>query len=76
MWVKILVSNLDDDSKFRFACKECNSQNSLSLTRYMLDESLCLQLIECIRCGYKWKEIWLSRESLYKKRKRTGYEHP
>lgn len=33
----------------------------------MIDESLCVQLIECIRCGYRWRETWLSRESLQKK---------
>jgi len=35
----------------------------------MIDESFCLQLIECIRCGYRWRETWLSRESLQKKEK-------
>jgi hypothetical protein len=33
----------------------------------MIDKTLCLQLIECIRCGYRWRETWLSRESLQKK---------
>jgi len=33
----------------------------------MIDESLWLQLIECIRCGYGWRETWLRRISLQKK---------
>jgi Zn ribbon nucleic-acid-binding protein len=70
-WIRILVSNLDDTSKFSIACEECNSQDSLSLTRYKLDELLYLQLIECTRCGYRWKEIWLSRGSLNRKKNRT-----
>jgi len=33
----------------------------------MINKTLCLQLIECIRCGYRWRETWLSRVSLQKK---------
>jgi transcription elongation factor Elf1 len=48
--LRILVSDLDGDIRIRFACKVCNSHDSSSLTRYLIDESLCIQLIECIRC--------------------------
>jgi Zn ribbon nucleic-acid-binding protein len=64
---RILVSDLDSDSTIRFACKSCSLYDSLSLTRYMIDESLCLQLIECIRCGYRRRETWLMQDSLQKK---------
>lgn len=33
----------------------------------MIDKTSYLQIIECIRCGHRRREVWLSRESLQKK---------
>jgi hypothetical protein len=33
----------------------------------MMDKTSYLQIIECIKCGDRRREVWLSRESLQKK---------
>lgn len=31
----------------------------------MIDKTLCLQLITCIKCGYRCREIWLSHKNIF-----------
>lgn len=46
------------NSGYGFACRGCNSRDSLSLSRHMIDKGLHLQLIDCIRCGHRSRDLW------------------
>ncbi|MGA7369103.1 MAG: hypothetical protein WBX01_08235 [Nitrososphaeraceae archaeon] len=64
--VKIVVIKIDSESKNWFVCRGCNSYDSISLTRCVIDKNLCIQLIKCVSCGHRRKEIWLSHRPLRK----------
>jgi hypothetical protein len=33
----------------------------------MIDETACLQLVKCVKCGCRWRELWQSHWPLREK---------
>jgi DNA-directed RNA polymerase subunit M/transcription elongation factor TFIIS len=43
-----------------YCCHNCNSSMYISIQRHRIDNLYSLQFWTCNKCGFKWKEIWLS----------------